>query len=628
MVSRARCAGWGTLALSMAIAALGCGARSPAPAVAPPVVRPAAPPGPRPGDPSPWPCAMRVLAWTDSGIGQIGELPWSPPPHALITPWYVEPTATLDRAQLVQLVNALREARIPGLSLRGQRVAAALSELRDLPDLSALVLDDPAIDGRALEALSGLGGRLVRLELSGTGIDDAAVAAVVARHPALEVIDLGDTAVGDSAAASLGALPALRDVNLAGTRLTDAGGARLGALAKLEVVDLGRTGVAGKTVAALRGLPLRGVFLGGTQIGKEIATLAALARGLRRFDASGLVGYAPSNADLAWLTGATELVELGLSGSRAGGEFVEAIARLPKLRALRLANTPLSRATILVIAARSQTAGLQPLYQLDLAGTIVDDTNAALLLSAPLMRSLRLDDTPITDAALAATEPSVGLLELHLSGTKVTDAGLVLLERVPHLTGLGLARSAIGSQTLARIAKLRALRTLVLSDIRVPVESLRDLGRLTALEGLHLDRTSADDTTVTALAALRYLRVLHLDGTSVSRDSLAILRTLVLLEDLAVGGTRMSASIANLDAWPALRTLSLAGLPIGDRDLRSVARRPTLFMLDLSATQVRDPAPLAALPALRGVRLERAPLTPAGVASAKQLAARGIDVAR
>ena len=616
-------------ALALLPAAAACRPK-PAARPAPPVPvapRPTPPAtGPVAGDPSPWPYAMRVFTWTPDGIAQVGELPWSPPPAGLATPWYIEPAGTLDQPKLAQVLTEMRKAHIPGLSLRGQPVAPWLGELRDLPDLRVLVLENTAVTGAALAAMDV---SLARLYLARTAVDDAAITAVAARQRELQVLDLEDTAAGDAAAKAIAALGELRALNLANTRLTDAGGAELRALGKLEIADLGRTKVGAKTIAALSGLAIRELFLDGTRAGKEIATLAGFAPGLRRFDVSNLATYKPVEADVAWLAKAPELVEIGLSGSRVTDKLVLELVKLPKLSRLRLAATPITQAAIAAIAARDWKTGFEPLQELDLASTPVDDANAALLIAGPRMRILRLDLTPITDAALSAPAGAgPGLAELYLSFTKVTDAGLALLDQRPHLSGLGLAEAKIGPVTLARIAKLSGLRTLVLTGVDVPADALHGLGRLHELESLYLERTRTGDETLAALAPLRDLRILHLGNTNVSEASLAILRNFTLLEELTIGDTRMRPTIAELDAWPRLHTLSLIGLELGDAALPSIARRTSLTALDLSATEVRDPAPLAGLPNLRIVGLAQTKLSKEGLASIQALAARGVEVVR
>ena len=581
-----------------------------------PVARPAEPAAAPPA--SPWDgVPVRVMTWTPRGTEQIGALPGALP-QPMPERWYVEPIARLDEATLHRLVDAVRGEHVPGLSLRNQPVAAWLGALRDLPELGALILDGTGADDAALRAMQL---SLTRLYLAHTAVDDTAVAGLVERYPALEALDVEDTAVGDAGARAIAGLAGLHAVNLAATRITDDGGAALGALRALEIADLGNTRVAAKTVAALRQLPLHEVFLDRTRVRGEIATFAPLAPTLVRFDVSNTAHHA-SDRELAWLAGATQLIEVGASGAKLHDPLVIALAKLPALREIRVADTEITPAAIHAIAARRE------LEEVDLGGTPVDDASAAALFGGPEMRILRLDDTPVGDAGLAA-DPGPKLVELYLSRTSVSDAGLAVLDRLPKLTALGLARTAITDATLARVARLTELRTLVASRLAAPAASLARLGALRALERLYLDHTQADDAVIAALAPVAAtLRVLHLEDSQVSDDGIAALRALDQLAELTVGDTRMREAIADLSAWPRLRTLSLIGLVLGDAALPSIAARPSLVELDLSATEVRDPSPLAALPRLRVLGVAQTRLSPAGVAAVKRLAARGVEIVR
>jgi hypothetical protein len=586
-------------------------AHTPPPKVPPPQVAtvPAAPV-------SPWAAVpVRVMTWTPRGVEQIGALPGTLP-QPMPARWYVEPIAALDEAAFGRLVELVRADNVPGLSLRNQVVARWLGRLAELPALEALVLDGSDVDGAALAALDL---PLRRLYLARTAIDDAAVATGVARFAALEVLDIEGTAVGDDGARAIAGLAELRAVNLAATRLTDEGGAALGALAKLEIADLGGTRVGAKTVAALRKLPLRELFLDHTLVRGEVATLAPLAPGLVRFDISA-TKHRPTDQELAWLASATGLVELGISGARVRDPLALALAKLPGLREVRMAKTAITNATVRALAARAD------LEEVDLGYTPVDDASAAALLAAPEMRILVLDSTPIGDAAFAGPA-GPKLVELYASLTEIGDAATALLDRVPQLTALGLGRVEISDAALERIARLTALGTLRLSGVKVSPGALARLAALHRLDRLYLDDTRADDDVLAALApACTTLRVLWLSGTDVSEDGLAALRAFGDLRELTIGDTRMRGGISDLSAWPRLHTLSLVGLDLGDAELPSLAAQPSLVALDLSATEIRDPSPLAALPRLRQLGVAQTRLSPSGTAALRRLVARGVEV--
>ena len=583
--------------------------------------RPPAPPPPAPPvtpvtPVSVWPVPVKVMTWTSEGIVQVGELPDHPPAAPIATPWFVEPIRELDEPTFAKLIVALRSEHVPGLSLRSQP-ALPLGKLRELPDLTALVLDDTPTDAAALGELHLA---LTRIYLQRTAVDDAAITALAVREPQLEVLDLESCAIGDLALPAIAKLTELRALDLAGTRVTDAGGAQLGALAKLEILDLGKTKIAAKTIAAIRPLALHELFIPQTLVGKELATLAGYAPGLVRFDASALSSeYKPTDADVAWLANAPNLVEIGLADAKVHDKLVIAIAALPKLREVRLGTTPITLAAIQKLAARTD------LHEVDLADTPVDDASARAFLAFPELRMLRLDGTPVGDEGLDAV-PGAKLVELYLSSTRVTDTGLQLLDQLPRLVALGLGTTKIGGATIERIAKLAELRTVVLARTRT--EKLELIGKLGALERLYLEDTWLNDDQFAAYAALKKLRVLHVGQTNVSERSLEVLRGMRHLEELTIGDTRMSHELLEVDAWPRLRTLSLVGLELGDPNLPAITKFTSVVALDLTATQLTDPAPLAGLPDLHLLGLAETKLSKAGLASVKQLAARGIEIKR
>ncbi len=122
--------------------------------------------------------------------------------------------------------------------------------------------------------------------------------------------------------------------------------------------------------------------------------------------------------------------------------------------------------------------------------------------------------------------------------------------------------------------------------------------------------------------------MLHLANTDISDDAIATLRGFTLLEEVTIGDTRMGAAIADLGAWPRLRTLSVVGLELGDAQLPAIARARSLARLDLSATEIHDPSPLVALPNLRELGVSQLRLGAGGKAALETLRRRGVDVVR
>ncbi|MFT3694127.1 MAG: hypothetical protein QM831_13365 [Kofleriaceae bacterium] len=550
-----------------------------------------------------WPVPMRVMAWTDDGIVQIGMLP-DRAPATYPEHWYIEPTQDLH-GYLGDVVAMMQQEHIPGLSLVGQS-HVPLEKLTALPELKALVLDDTDAD------LTKLTLDLDRLYVERVAIED--VNAVVAKLPHLQVLDLDGVEMHDTTA--IAGLTELRALDLGHTQITDRDGAMLGALTKLEILDLAHTKIGAQTIAAIRPLALRELFIEGTMVGKEVATLDGYAPGIVRFDASDLMSeYRPTDRDVAWLAQAPNLVEVGLGHAKVHDALALQIFALPGLKEVRFADTEITKVPIAALAKRTE------MREIDLGGTPVTDEPAKAMIAFPELRMLRLDSTKITDAAFTGVVPSSKLVELYVSGTDVTDLGMAVLSQLPDLRGLGVGTTKVKDATVERISHLDQLRTLVMSKVKVENTAL--IGRLAKLQRLYLDDCFVDDSMVAAFAKLTKLRALHLENTSVGEGSIAVLNTFTQLEELTVGDTYFGDTALKLDL-PRLHTLSLVGLQIDDAHLQpALAHLAPVVELDLSATEVKDPSALLALTKLKVLGLAQTKVAPD---VAKRFTARGVDV--
>jgi mono/diheme cytochrome c family protein/uncharacterized membrane protein len=145
----------------------------------------------------------------------------------------VEEVQNRQASEYEATLKGLR-ASVPG-SLR-----PILPGERDLEYTAAIA--GTAFGDAELQKLESVGGDLLWLDLSRTGITDAGLK-VVAKMPKLERLDLRGTAVGDDGVRALASLSHLQTLSLYGTGVTDAG------------------------LEALRGLPsLRRVYVGGTRV--------------------------------------------------------------------------------------------------------------------------------------------------------------------------------------------------------------------------------------------------------------------------------------------------------------------------------------------------------------------------
>ena len=88
------------------------------------------------------------------------------------------------------------------------------------------------------------------------------------------------------------------------------------------------------------------------------------------------------------------------------------------------------------------------LVSLDLSATKVTDQSVAMLGTAPKLRMIRLAETQITDAALDSLIKLTALESINLYGTKVTDAGISKLSALPNLKRLYLWQTAVTPEAI------------------------------------------------------------------------------------------------------------------------------------------------------------------------------------
>ncbi len=172
---------------------------------------------------------------------------------------HVMPNLVAARAKEKENVGAGHAPAGPGDELKA--LVAALGE--EFPNALAFESRDSALlTFTAVSMRQSLGDdevaklapvvpHLVSLDLSATGISDAAIAHLAGAEN-LRLIRLAETAVTDAATETLATLPRLESVNLYGTKVTDEGVLKLAALPNLKRLYLWRTEVSEEAIAALR----------------------------------------------------------------------------------------------------------------------------------------------------------------------------------------------------------------------------------------------------------------------------------------------------------------------------------------------------------------------------------------
>jgi internalin A len=155
-----------------------------------------------------------------------------------------------------------------------------------------------------------------------------------------------------------------------------------------------------------------------------------------------------TGAGAAHLSNMHQLVELDLRATRFGDVGMPSLAKLTKLKILRLNETAITDSGLVYVTALKDLtelwldgaegikgAGLQSLKGLTelnllyLAGTGIDDASLASIKGLTQLEYLNLDDTKITDKGLDQLHGLSSLRDLFVAGTAVTEAGLSSLRK-------------------------------------------------------------------------------------------------------------------------------------------------------------------------------------------------------
>jgi penicillin V acylase-like amidase (Ntn superfamily) len=162
------------------------------------------------------------------------------------------------------------------------------------------------------------------------------------------------------------------------------------------------------------------------------------------------------------------LTELGFAKGTNPEPFLPLLRKLPKLRALQLAETQVTDGAMAELRELAQLeyvglirtgigdrglvylGNMRNLKTLNATGTRITDAGMVQLKGMTRLEALNISDTAITDAGLANIADMAGIMGLNLSGTKITDAGLAHLKQMSRLTKLNVSNTAVTDAGLAQ----------------------------------------------------------------------------------------------------------------------------------------------------------------------------------
>jgi hypothetical protein len=434
------------------------------------------------------------------------------------------------------------------LELLAQHPAAGLSG-------QGQMTDDLLVD------LSHRAPTVTAIGLSGCAqITDAGIRHL-ARFPALQHLDLTGTSVTDDGLQVLRALPRLCALSLSWNRVTEAGVRVLADCHELEEVNLGQSTAAGD--AAVRALA-----------GKHKLRRLAVA-----LSDSGMALLHNLPVFASWQGGEAKLGLVQRSTPNhltLRGTFTD--AGMQHLRGLDgLFGLDIGDSRLAITAA-----AMEPLTALPHLGFLSVDAKDAwmeAIARLPHLRALTAQDTTAGDAGFVALSRSRSIEYIWSRRChNLRTRGFLALADMPALRGLSVSCLNVEDEGLAKLPAFPALRELMPMD--VPDGGYRHIGRCEGLESLVLmycrDTTDAATAHITGLG--RLLNYFN-SYTTITDRTPELLSTMDSLERVTFDSCHglTDAGIARLARLPKLRELRVSG-----RGITSGVRapfRPTVEVL-------------------------------------------------
>jgi hypothetical protein len=162
--------------------------------------------------------------------------------------------------------------------------------------------------------------------------------------------------------------------------------------------------------------------------------------------------------------------KLILTGDKVNDDTMTNVARLLKLKTLRLKNTSVTAAGL------AKVGGIVTLETLDLSGSkkVGDDAVAQIAHLAGL-QALLLNETAVTDAGMSSVARLNGLRVLELVNTTVGDAGVEKLKPLALLEELRLEGTKLTDAGLEKLKDMPALKTVYVNNTAVTINGVEKM---------------------------------------------------------------------------------------------------------------------------------------------------------
>ena len=293
-----------------------------------------------------------------------------------------------------------------------------------------------------------------------------------------------------------------------------------------------------------------------------------------------LIGVDFRKCDDQWVLVFPNLLEIPtlqsvtMTGPLATHTRVAALAALPNLRSLRLDQSPISDETVETIW------GFAKVEDVNFEGCNISDVAFRNVSKCTTIKRLRVAKTQITDAGLAHLRELQQLELLDLSEcVRVTNLGLAHLRGLVKLRNLSVGSPLITNEGLANFSGMTNMVAIAIKECAVTDEGFIALAGMTKLTEFDIFKTPAGDRALEVVSNAKNIAKLKLRGSGVTNDGL----------------------VAHIAKFENLVSLDLGETETSDRALAAIGKLKKLEDLNLLRTKGTD----AGVASLVGLKLKR-----------------------
>ncbi|MEC8557979.1 MAG: hypothetical protein VXZ82_23480 [Planctomycetota bacterium] len=234
----------------------------------------------------------------------------------------------------------------------------------------------------------------------------------------------------------------------------------------------------------------------------------------------------------------------------------------------------------------------------------ISDQQILPLLKLKTIKWWALSGTAVTNECVAKIVDDLQPERMWLGQTQISDNCLEVLSGCDSLRYLAIEATATTDKGLEALSRLPNLRSLSLGSPFYTAKGIRTLGSLKSLESLYLDRLPVA-SAMQDIASLKGLKTLSLRGTGIGDKELLLLAGLTDLEVLQVDSTLVGDSgMQAAQEWKNLRELTAQRTLLSDAGLEHLAECEQLERLEISGSASTLPGVIKLLQQEQGRTLE------------------------